>query len=642
MHIPDGYLGPVTFISLWIVMIPIWAIASSKLKRTLDTKQVPLLAVGAAFSFVIMLFNIPFPGGTTGHAVGGTFIAIMLGPAAAIVAESVVLLIQALFFGDGGITAFGANCFNMAFILPCIGYAVYKIIARHGGPRSARVWIGAAIGSYVGINAAALCTGIELGSQTLLYPAVNGQFFYFMYPVTISLATMLGSHVLIFGIVECTLTALIVAYLQKNDPALLRLSVMNKRKKLEMPELRETPSADQDRTKRSQKKLWVFVIILIIIAPLGIIAGGTAFGEWSSSVLQALLGYTPAGIQGGEGLWNAPFVGYGFGNLDPNIGYWISAIIGVGLIIGVLILLQKSLSRKGTTHRRPHQFIEKTLNNVAEMVESSFLSDHYASRAGALQSLDPRAKVIGFLALLVAVNIFQDFRIIIAFYVITLVLAALARIPMSFFLKRVWLVIPLFAGIVAVPAMLNIFTPGDPVIVLARFDNTIYFWIFHFDSLSITREGFVNAIIFIFRVATSISLVVLLTMTTRWTATLKSLRVLGVPQMFVFTLAMTYQYIQLLARTIQEMYLAKKARSISYKGPSASVNDAQHWTASRIGVLFRKSYAMIDDIQAAMIARGFHGEIQVLQKMSIRGKDVAWIFSIIVIIAIAALFSMIW
>ena len=102
-------------------MIPVWALASKIVKKTLRAKQVPLLAIGAAFSFVIMMFNIPIPGGTTGHAVGGVLAAILLGPWAACIAITVALAIQALLFGDGGITALGANCFNMAFMLPVAG-----------------------------------------------------------------------------------------------------------------------------------------------------------------------------------------------------------------------------------------------------------------------------------------------------------------------------------------------------------------------------------------------------------------------------------------------------------------------------------------------------------------------------------------
>src|SRR4030065_1176314 len=109
-------------------MLPIWTAAARIVKKTLKAKQVPLLAIGAAFSFVIMMFNIPIPGGSTGHAVGGVLAAIILGPWAACIAITVVLVIQALLFGDGGITTLGANCFNMAFVLPFMGYYVYKAI----------------------------------------------------------------------------------------------------------------------------------------------------------------------------------------------------------------------------------------------------------------------------------------------------------------------------------------------------------------------------------------------------------------------------------------------------------------------------------------------------------------------------------
>ena len=130
MHIPDGYLGPQTYGVLYGVMIPIWALASKIVRRTLKQRQVPFLALGAAFSFVIMMFNIPIPGGSSGHAVGAVIVGILLGPWAAVIAISIALVIQALLFGDGGITAIGANCFNMAFVMPMVGYLVYRLISR--------------------------------------------------------------------------------------------------------------------------------------------------------------------------------------------------------------------------------------------------------------------------------------------------------------------------------------------------------------------------------------------------------------------------------------------------------------------------------------------------------------------------------
>lgn len=223
MHIPDGYLGPITWIALWLVMIPLWSIAARKLKKDLKTKNVPLLAMGAAFSFVIMMFNVPVLGGSTGHAVGGTLIAIVLGPWAALIAVSVAIVIQALFFGDGGITAIAANCFNMGVVLPFVGYYVYRLISINADITSSRRWIGAGIGSYIGINVAAILTGFEFGIQTILYPAVNGKFQYFMYPLSVSVPTMALGHLLVFGIIEAIVTLLVVRYLQQTDPSLLRI-----------------------------------------------------------------------------------------------------------------------------------------------------------------------------------------------------------------------------------------------------------------------------------------------------------------------------------------------------------------------------------------------------------------------------------
>ncbi|MFH1485166.1 MAG: energy-coupling factor ABC transporter permease, partial [Chloroflexota bacterium] len=122
MHIPDGYLSPASFAVMYAAAAPFWYVAVQKVKSALTTRMVPLLSIFSAFSFTIMMFNVPLPGGTTGHAVGGTLLAIVLGPWAAVIGISVALVIQAIFFGDGGITTIGANCFNIAVVLPMVGY----------------------------------------------------------------------------------------------------------------------------------------------------------------------------------------------------------------------------------------------------------------------------------------------------------------------------------------------------------------------------------------------------------------------------------------------------------------------------------------------------------------------------------------
>jgi len=221
MHIPDGYLGPTTCGVFYAAMLPIWAIASRIVKKTLKAKQVPMLAIGAAFSFVIMMFNVPIPGGTTGHAVGGVLVAILLGPWAACIAITVALVIQALLFGDGGITAIGANCFNMAFVLPFAGYYIYQAISGNAPKDSNRRVIAAGIAGYVALNLAAGLTGFEFGIQPLLHKTASGQPLYCPYGLNVALPVMLGEHLLVFGWVEAMVTALVIKYLQKQSPELL-------------------------------------------------------------------------------------------------------------------------------------------------------------------------------------------------------------------------------------------------------------------------------------------------------------------------------------------------------------------------------------------------------------------------------------
>lgn len=221
MHIPDGYLGPQTYGVLYAVMAPLWFWASRLLKKTLRTRQVPLLAMGAAFSFVIMMFNVPIPGGSTGHAVGGALVAIVLGPWAALMAISVVLVVQALLFGDGGITAIGANCFNMAFVMPFSAYYLYRLLKGHAEVGSRRGIFAAGAAGYLSLNLAALCTAVEFGLQPLLAHKPDGTPLYAPYPLEIAVPVMAIQHLLFFGWIEAVVTGLVVAYLAKTDPSLL-------------------------------------------------------------------------------------------------------------------------------------------------------------------------------------------------------------------------------------------------------------------------------------------------------------------------------------------------------------------------------------------------------------------------------------
>jgi len=199
----------------------VWYRASAVVKKHLDLAQVPFMAMGAVFAFLIMMFNVPIPDGTTAHAVGGVLIAIALGPWVAVIAVSVALFIQALVFGDGGILAFGANAFNMAFILPFVGYYTYKLLLGRANAGSTRSIMAAAAGGYVGINLAAFVAAIEFGIQPLLFVAADGTPLYSPYGLGIAIPAMMTAHLLVAGFVEGAVTALVLKFAWKTSPELL-------------------------------------------------------------------------------------------------------------------------------------------------------------------------------------------------------------------------------------------------------------------------------------------------------------------------------------------------------------------------------------------------------------------------------------
>lgn len=215
-------MGPATCGFFYALMLPVWIIASKIAKQTLKAKQVPLLAIGAAFSFVLMMFNLPIPGGSTGHPLGGVLVAILLGPWASCIAVTVTLVVQALLFGDGGITALGANCFNMAFASVFLGYYVYRLVSFQAPVDSHRRVIAAGIAGYIGINVAAFLTGAELGLQPLIHHTAAGQALYSPYKLNMTLPVMSIGHLLVFGWIEAVVTALVIKYLQKQNPVLLK------------------------------------------------------------------------------------------------------------------------------------------------------------------------------------------------------------------------------------------------------------------------------------------------------------------------------------------------------------------------------------------------------------------------------------
>jgi cobalt/nickel transport system permease protein len=330
MHIPDGYLSPATAGTLYAFSAPFWYLAIDRVRKTLTNRTVPVLALFAAFSFILMMFNIPLPGGTTGHAVGGTLLAIILGPWAAVLGVSVVLGIQALVFGDGGLITLGANCFNMAIVLPFVGYFVYKVISVNSEAGSPRRLAGAVVGSYLALVASSLAAGIEFGIQPALFHTADGTPLYAPYPLNIALPAMLIGHLVIAGPLEAFVTGGIFAYLQRIHSSLIK----------------------SDSPGQSEGRLWLLWGALAVVAlatPVGLLASGTAWGEWGSSELRDLgLNFIPEGIERLEGWWPTPLPDYGFPRMGAVIGYILSAFVGIGLIAIVIWISSKWIRGKNS------------------------------------------------------------------------------------------------------------------------------------------------------------------------------------------------------------------------------------------------------------------------------------------------------
>jgi cobalt/nickel transport system permease protein len=329
VHIPDGYLSPATCGAMYAVSAPFWYLAVNRVRKILSHRTVPLLSLFAAFSFVLMMFNIPVLSGTSAHAIGGTLLAIVLGPWAAVLGVSVALGIQALIFGDGGLMAFGANSFNMAIVLPLVGYFIYRAISGNAAVTSTRRVLGAVVGSYIGIAAAAFFAGLELGIQPALFHAADGTPLYAPYGLSVALPAMLVSHLAIAGPVEAAITGLVVVFLQRTHPSFIRAETPAKEGKLYV--------------------LWGALGLLALVTPIGLLASGTAWGEWGVDELKGMgLGFIPAGIEKFTGWWPAPMPDYGLPRMGAVIGYVLSAFAGIILIVFLLWMLGRWLGRKNS------------------------------------------------------------------------------------------------------------------------------------------------------------------------------------------------------------------------------------------------------------------------------------------------------
>jgi cobalt/nickel transport system permease protein len=270
--------------------------------------------------------------------------------------------------------------------------------------------------------------------------------------------------------------------------------------------------------------------------------------------------------------------------------------------------------------------VERTIGAFSSFFDESSYAQGYATKRGLLQFVDPRFKLIGILWLVICVILVDRVEGVLVFLGVAVLLAVASNVKLNYYLKRVWLFIPVFTLVIAVPAMFNFIIPGQPLLILLSRGQPLgpltSPW-----TISLTVPGVQGAILFVLRTGTAISLVILVTLTTRWTDLLASLQSLKIPTAFVMILGMTYRYVFVLVGIAQDMYFALKSRAMKPERQS----DVKDWLGATVGVLFRRSMNMSELVNLSMISRGYDGQVRRVTRFHAQPFDWAFLCFLLVL-----------
>ena len=285
------------------------------------------------------------------------------------------------------------------------------------------------------------------------------------------------------------------------------------------------------------------------------------------------------------------------------------------------------------TRARKARFIARTLQESARFVEQAVFAEQIARRPGLLQRLDARAKAISIIGLIVGAAFLHHIPSLLVIAAYAALSAGISRVRPRELLNRVWLLAPGVFVIVALPAALNIITPGSPVVVLLHLDHQPRLGPIQLPpEISLTRQGIAAAALVVTRVVTGVVLAVLLALTTRWQDLLKAAYSTATAP-FVLVLTMMYRYLFVLTRVLEDMHLARKARTIR---PTSLAAD-RRWVGSRIGSLFLRSRRLSERVYDAMSARGYTGVPRTLTAFRFGAAEGGWLTACALVAALALL-----
>jgi cobalt/nickel transport system permease protein len=263
-------------------------------------------------------------------------------------------------------------------------------------------------------------------------------------------------------------------------------------------------------------------------------------------------------------------------------------------------------------------FVEKGINHLAGVIKRGYIHWEFLSKNGLFQKIDPRIKVFFLIFFIVIVSLKRDLlsELYISIFIFSLVL--LSRLKVVTFYRRVLFLGFIFGFLIALPSAFNLMTKGEMILPVATLSRPYDFWIYHVPTtIGITRGGMLGVAMLTIRVVNSLSLSFLVLNTTPFPEMVRALKVLKVPDAFLIIISLCYKYIFIFSKTVEDMYLAKRARMLR----EDKHKKAREWIAGRLALIFRRSQLNCEEVFRAMVGRGFSDTIKLYGFEKMRATD---------------------
>jgi cobalt ECF transporter T component CbiQ len=281
-----------------------------------------------------------------------------------------------------------------------------------------------------------------------------------------------------------------------------------------------------------------------------------------------------------------------------------------------------SFKRGGGGLKMP--FIEKGLHHLAYVIKTGYIQWETASKDNFFQRIDARIKVLFLLFYVIIVSLKKDMLSEVLIGAFVLILAIITRLNIFNLLKRVLFLGFIFGFLIALPSAFNVITRGEIIFPVLHLSRPYSFWIYRIpEEIGFTREGVFGVMMLTSRVMNSLAVSFFVLYSTPFPEIIRALKVLKVPDGFLMIITLSYKYMFIFAKTVEDMHLAKKSRL------AGQVNnaDARQWMAGRITFIFKRTMLRYEEIFKAMIGRGFSDDIKIYGVRKLNARD--WITGVV-------------